>query len=585
LQAGADRRESDLMPVANAEIARELDRIADLLDIEGANQFRVRAYRRAARIVDTLPRGVAEMLAAGEDLDDLPGIGKDLAEKIAALAAGRRLPMLDALEREVPTGAAALLAIPGLGPKRVHALYEQLGITDVAGLTAAAQAGRLRGLPGFGPVIEARILEALAGGAGQPQRLRLRAAEQLAEPVIGRLRRQAGVIAAEVAGSYRRRRETVGDLDLVAGSRDPAAVIEEFLRDEAIRQVVEHGPTRATVTLRQGTQLDLRAVPPESYGAALLYFTGSKPHNIALRRIAVAKGWKLNEYGLFEGNRRIAGRTEEEVYARLGLPFIPPELREDQGEIAAAAEGRLPRLVSLQDIRGDLHTHTRATDGRATLAAMAEGARARGYGYFAVTDHSRRLTVAHGLGPREIARQVEEIRRLNAAQPGCTVLAAIEVDILEDGRLDLPDSALRDLDLVVGAIHSRFELPKDRQTERLLRAMDNRYLDIIAHPTGRIINQRPAYALDMERLLRAALERGCHFEINAQPDRLDLSDTFCRLAKAAGVKLAISTDAHGVEELDFMRYGVDVARRGWLEPGDILNARDWPALKAMLRPR
>lgn len=573
------------MAVANADIARELEKIADLLDIEGANPFRVRAYRRAARIVDTLPRGVGEMLDAGEDLDDLPGIGKDLGGKIAALASGRHLPLLDELERGVPAGITALLSLPGLGPKRVHVLHEQLGISDVAGLAAAARAGKVRTLPGFGEAIEAKILQAVAESTGKPQRFLLRAAEQVAEPILQRLRQMQGVAAAEVAGSYRRRRETVGDLDIVVGSPTAAAVIDGFLRDEEVAQVVEHGLTRTTVNLRHGLQLDLRAVSPPSYGTALLYFTGSKAHNIAVRRIAVAKGWKLNEYGLFEGSRRIAGRTEEEVYARLGLPFIPPELREDQGEIAAAQEARLPRLVTLADIRGDLHTHTKATDGRATLAAMAEAARERGYAYLAITDHSRRLAMAHGLGPRELARQIEEIRRLNTKMSGCVVLASNEVDILEDGTLDLPDETLKELDLVVGAIHSHFELSQSRQTERLLRAMDNRYLDIIAHPTGRLINKRPAYALEMERVLRAALERRCYFEVNAQPDRLDLPDTFCRLAKSIGVRLAISTDAHGVEELEFMRYGVDQARRGWLEPGDVLNTRTWPELKAMLRPR
>nr|MDA8252168.1 DNA polymerase/3'-5' exonuclease PolX [Rhodospirillales bacterium] len=510
------------MPVANVEIARELDRIADLLDIEGANPFRVRAYRRAARIVDTLPRGVGEMLAAGEDLADLPGIGKDLAEKIGSIAAGRTLPMMAELEREAPPGITALLGLPGLGPKRVHLLHEHLGISDIAGLRAAVLAGTLRDVPRLGAGIEAKLRQALAAPAEQARRIRLREAEQIAQPLLRRLRGTADVMQAEVAGSYRRRRETVGDLDVVVATPAAEAVIARFVADEDIAGIIEQGPTRASVTLRQGLQLDLRAVAPDSLGSALLYFTGSKAHNIALRRIAVAKGWKLNEYGLFDGDRRIAGRTEEEVYARLGLCFIPPELREDQGEVAAAQQGRLPHLVTLADMRGDLHAHTIATDGRSTLAAMAEAARARGYAYLAITDHSRRLAMAHGLGPRELRRQIDAIHRLNAAGAGLTVLAAIEVDILEDGTLDLPDSVLKDLDLVVGAIHSHFDLPQARQTERLLRAMDNRHLDIIAHPTGRLLTKRPSYDLDFARLLRAARERGCHFEINAQPDRLDL---------------------------------------------------------------
>jgi DNA polymerase (family 10) len=574
------------MPVANADIAGELDRLADLLEIEGANPFRVRAYRRAARVVEALPRSVADMLAAGEDLDALPGIGKDLAGKIADIAAGRRLPLLDELERALPPGVTALLALPGLGPKRVRALHERLGVSDLASLAEAARSGRLRSLAGFGPTIEARILEAIAKGAGQPARRRLRAAEQVAEPILRHLRAAREVLAAEVAGSYRRRQETVGDLDLVVASTAPEAAIAHFLRYEEIARVAERGPTRSTVVLHNGTQVDLRAVEPAAYGAALAYFTGSKAHNIALRRIAAEKGLKLNEYGLFRGRRRIAGRTEEEVYAALGLPLIPPELREDRGEIAAAQRGALPRLVALDDIRGDLHAHTDASDGRAGLREMARAAQARGYAYLAVTDHSRRLAMAHGLGPKELARQIAEIHRLNArTAPGFVLLASVEVDILEDGRLDLPDPILRDLDLVVGAVHSRFDLPREKQTERLLRAMDNPCLDIVAHPTGRLINARPPCALDLERLLRAARERGCHLELNAQPDRLDLPDTVCRLAREIGVRLAISTDAHGTEELEFMRYGVDQARRGWLEPGDVLNTRALPELRTMLRRR
>ena len=571
--------------VANADIARELERIADLLDIEGANPFRVGAYRRAARIVDTLPRGIGEMLAAGQNLDDLPGIGKDLAEKIGTLAAGRPLPMLIELERDVPSGITSLLAIPGLGPKRVHVLHEQLGISDIPGLADAARAGRLRDLPGFGATTEAKLLQAATAHMDQPRRTALRQAEQVAEPLLARLRQIPGVLDAAVAGSYRRRRETVGDLDVVVSSRTAAAVIERFLRDPNITKILEQGPTRASVMLHGGIQLDLRAVPPASYGAALLYFTGSKAHNIVLRRMAVLKGWKLNEYGIFEGDRRLAGRTEQEIYARLGLSFIPPELREDQGEVTAAGRAGLPRLVTPADLRGDLHAHTTYTDGRATLADMAEAARARGYAYLAITDHSRRLAMAHGLGPRELMRQVTEIRALNKTMRNFVVLASIEVDILEDGRLDLPDAVLRELDVVVGSVHSQFGLPKLQQTERLIRAMDNRYLDIVGHPTGRLINSRPPYELDLTRLLGAARERGCHLEVNAQPDRLDLSDAACRLAKEVGVKLAISTDAHSVEELAFMRYGVDVARRGWLEPDDILNTRAWPDLKALLRQR
>ena len=569
--------------MVNAEVAAQLEKLADLLDIKGANPFRIRAYRRAARLVQDLPRSVAEMVAAGEDLDRLPGIGADLAGKIATIARGEDLPMLRGLEREMPAGVTALLALPGLGPKRVHALHEALGIDSVDGLAAAATAGKLREVPGFGPGTEAKLLQALAAGAGQTPRTRLASAEQVAAPLLAWLRETPGVRDAEIAGSFRRRRETVGDLDIVVATTEPEPVMDRFTGYEDVTRVLARGPTRATVALRGGLQVDLRAVEPASFGAALCYFTGSKAHNIALRQIALDHGCKLNEYGLFEGSRRLAGRTEAEVYQRLDLPLIPPELREGGDEIAAAREGRLPRLVTLADLRGDLHTHTDATDGRASLADMAQAARKLGHDYIAITDHSRRITMAHGLDPARLGRQIDAIARLNETLQGFTVLAGIEVDILANGALDLPDSILRRLDLVVASIHSGFDLPAQKQTARVLRAMDNRYVSILAHPTGRLINQRPPYALDMEQVMRGALERGCYLEVNAQPERLDLTDTQCRLARDLGLKLAISTDAHAPAELGFLRFGVDQARRGWITAGDVLNARPLAQLRALLR--
>ena len=571
------------MPVVNAEVAAQLDRLADLLDIQGANPFRVRAYRRAARLVQDLPRNVTEMVAAGEDLDALPGIGADLAGKITTLARGEALPMLRGLERELPAGVVALLALPGLGPKRVHALHAVLGIDSLDALASAAKAGKLRKVPGFGPGIEATILRALAAGAGEPARTRLAVAEQLAAPLLAWLRASQDVDRVEIAGSFRRRRETVGDLDIVVATDAAADVMDRFTRYEDVARVLARGPTRATVVLRGGMQVDLRVVTTASYGAALLYFTGSKSHNIALRQIAVDHECRLNEYGLFKGARRLGGRTETEVYRHLGLPLIPPELREGEGEIEAARTRRLPELVALTDLHGDLHVHTDASDGRASLADMTAAAQALGHEYIAITDHSRRVSMAHGLDAARLGRQIDAIARLNAGLHGFTVLAASEVDILADGSLDLPDSILRRLDLVVAAIHSQFELPAARQTERVLRAMDNRYVTILAHPTGRLINQRPSYALDMERVMRGALERGCFLEVNAQPERLDLTASHCRLAKELGLKLAISTDAHATVELGFLRFGVDQARRGWLEAGDVLNARPLEALRGLLR--
>lgn len=573
------------MPVVNAEIASELDKVADLLAIEGANPFRVRAYRRAARLVGELPRSVTDMLAAGESLDDLPGIGEDLSAKIATIARGEHLPLLTDLERQVPAGVTTLLAVPGLGPKRVHRLHEELGIDTIEKLAAAARAGKLREVPGFGPGVEAKLLRAIEAGSGQTGRVRLASVEQEVELLSGHLRQAEGVVRVEVAGSFRRRRETVGDLDIVAAAAPGEPVMRRFVGFEDVTEVVEQGPTRATVRLRSGLQVDLRVVAEASFGAALCYFTGSKAHNIALRRIAVDRGLKLNEYGLFKGDRRLAGHTEAELYKSLGLTWIPPELRENLGEIDAAREGRLPRLVTVEDIQGDLHVHTTASDGRASLTAMVRAARAKGYGYMAITDHSRRLAMAHGLDVARLARQMDEIDRLNSELPEFVVLKSIEVDILEDGTLDLPDQTLRRLDLVVGAIHSRFDLPRVKQTERILRAMDNRCFSILAHPTGRLINARPAYDIDMERVMRGAVERGCHLELNAQPERLDLMDTHCRLAKQLGLKVAISTDAHAAVELDFMRFGIDQARRGWLERGDVLNTLPLAELRALLGRR
>lgn len=569
------------MPVVNAEIASQLDKVADLLDIEGANPFRVRAYRKAARLIGELPRNVADMPAT--ELDALPGIGKDLAGKIAIIARGEQLPLLDELSHEIPQGITALLTLPALGPKRVHLLHEKLGIDTLAKLAAAAKAGKLKDVPGIGPGTEERVLRAIAEGAGEAPRTKLAIAEQIVAPLLTYLQRAEGVRQIEVAGSYRRRRETVGDLDIVVAADPTQPVMRRFVRYEDVSEVVEQGPTRSTVRLRNGLQIDLRVVPEESYGAALCYFTGSKAHNIALRQIAAAHGMKLNEYGLFREKRRLAGRTEAELYQRLKLMVPPPELREDAGEIDAARDRKLPRLVQLADIRGDLHAHTTATDGRASLREMVQAAQAKGYGYLAITEHSRHVSMAHGLDSRRLGRQIDAIDRLNDELSGFTVLKSIEVDILNDGSLDLPDTILRRLDLVVGSIHYGFELPREKQTRRLLRAMDNRLLNIIAHPTGRLLNQRSAYAVDMERVMHAAVERGCFLELNAQPDRLDLNDAHCRLARQLGLKVAISTDAHATVELDFMRFGVDQARRGWLEAADVINSRPLPELKAILR--
>ena len=571
-----------MAPVHNADIAAQFERLADLLEIEEANRFRVRAYRRAAQTVQELPESAEAMVKSGRDLTELPGIGEDLAGKIREIVETGHCRMLEEVEARTPSTLAALTSLAGLGPKRVQALHAELGVNTLDDLAKAARAGRIAPLPRFGQALQDKLLAELDRHRAAASRLKISTAEDFAFGLIVHLRRFPGLGEAVVAGSFRRRKETVGDLDILATCPDGPGAIDHFVRYDEVDRVIARGPTRAAVVLKSGLQVDLRVVPDESYGAALHYFTGSKAHNIAIRKRGQARGLKINEYGIFRGATRIGGRNESEVFKAVGLPFIPPELREDRGEIEAAEAGRLPELVILSSIKGDLHAHTRASDGKSTLAEMAAAAKALGYAYLAVTDHSRHATVAHGLDAARLSAQLDEIDRLNDADPEFRILKSCEVDILADGKLDLPRSLLRRLDLTVCAVHYQFELSAEAQTERILRAMDNPCCNILAHPTGRLISERPGYPVDLERILEGAKARGCFVEVNAHPSRLDLDDVHCRAAKALGLKVAISTDAHSTIGLGAMRYGVDQARRGWLEPDDVLNTRPWPALKALL---
>lgn len=571
------------MPVHNADIAAVFEEIADLLEIQGDNPFRIRAYRNAARQIQSLGAPAADMVARGEDLTELPAIGTDLAAKIAEIVKTGKCQALEKLCKKVPPTLAELMRVPGLGPKRIKTLHDQLKVRTVAQLRAAARAGKIRELPGFGEKTEVAILEALEAHAGEAKRFKLAVAAQYAEPLVTYLKKTPGVGQVVIAGSYRRFKETVGDIDVLATAGDSGPVMERFAAYEEIRDVLAKGPTRATVMLKSGLQVDLRVVEEESFGAALHYFTGSKAHNIAIRRLGQQRKLKINEYGVFKGDKRVAGDTEESVFAAVGLAWIPPELRENRGEVEAAATGKLPRLIELKDLKGDLHAHTKATDGHHTLKEMAEAAKGRGLEYLAITEHSRRLTVAKGLDPQRLRREIAEIDRLNEKLDGITLLKGIEVDILEDGSLDLPDSVLKELDLVVGAVHSKFDLPPKKQTERILRAMDNPYFAILAHPSGRLIGEREAYDVDMLKLVRHARERGCFLELNAHPDRLDLLDVYCRMAKDEGVKVAISSDAHRIQDFDNLKYGVGQARRGWIEKGDVLNTLPLRDLRRALR--
>ncbi len=574
------------MPIHNSDIADIFNRLADTLEIEDANEFRVRAYRNAARVVNDLPQAISAMIDRGESLLVLPGIGKDLEGKIKEIVETGTLSQLIEEEKRLPPGLRALMKIGGLGPKRVRALYEQLGIATISELKEAALGGRIRALRGFGKKIEEMVLEELReDDEERGRRVKLRIAEQIADSLAEYLEAVEGVTQVTAAGSYRRRKETVGDLDFLVTCSADCPVIDRFVSYGDVMKVISKGSTRSTVLFRSGIQVDLRVVPVESYGAALHYFTGSKSHNIAVRVMGVRQGLKINEYGVFRGVERIAGRTEEEVYAAVGLPYIEPELRENLGEIEAAREGRLPQLVTLEDLKGDLHAHTSETDGRHTLREMAEAARAAGYEYLAVTDHSKRLAMTRGFDEARLARRNKEIDRLNAEQKGIILLKSIEVDILEDGTLDLADSILKELDLTVCSVHSRFTLEREKQTERIIRAMDNPYFSILAHPSGRLIDERAPYDVDMEKVIDAARIRGCIMELNAQPDRLDLTDIYCKMAKESGVRIAVSTDAHSKNELALMRFGIAQARRGWLEPGDIVNTLTWPELKKVLKRR
>jgi DNA polymerase (family X) len=569
------------VPVYNSDIAEIFDEVADLLDIEGANQFRVRAYRDAARTINTLSANVAEMVKEGEDLTELEGIGQDLAGKIREIVKTGGLEQLQEIRQRTPPELAEMLHIAGLGPKRVQKIHQELGVSTVEGLRRAAEQGQIEEIEGLGPKTQQQILEGIERLQDQKRTL-LSVAEEFVAPLVDYVRDSEGVEKVMAAGSYRRRQETVGDLDILATGQDREAIIQRFVEYEDVDDVVSQGQTRSTVILRRGLQVDLRVVAQESYGAALLYFTGSKAHNIALRNLALDRGWKINEYGVFEDEERIAGETEEEIYELLDLDYVEPEMREDRGEIQLAREGKLPRLVTLDDLHGDLQSHTTSSDGHNSLEEMAAAAQERGYEYLAITDHSQYVGVTQGLDAEEVAKQGDEIDRLNDEFEGFRLLKAIEVDILEDGSLDLPDEALAKLDLVLCSVHSHFGLSRDKQTERIIRAMDNPYFNILAHPTGRRMGERDGYEVDMERLLDAALERGCFLEVNAQPDRLDLDDVYCKMAKERGLKLSISTDAHRTSELDFVHFGLGQARRGWLEPGDVLNTRSWSDLKKLL---
>jgi DNA polymerase (family 10) len=569
----------------NSEVAEIFEQVADLLEIQGENPFRIRAYRNAARTLRALPESVRAMLEQGRDLAELPGIGEDLAGKIAEVVREGHLELLDELSQHVAPGISGLLALRGLGPRRVRQLHDELGIRSLEDLERALHAGRLERLRGFGAALQKSLQASIGRRHEEGARTPWAEAEPLAQALLEHVRGSPAVQRAEIAGSYRRHKDTVGDLDLLLAAREPGTAIERFLSFPRVARVLAQGTTRAAVVLRSGLQVDLRVVEEQNFGAALVYLTGSKAHNIRLRRLGQERGLKLNEYGLFRGEKRLAGRTEAEVYDALGLPFIEPELREDRGELEAARDHRLPQLVELAELRGDLHLHTSATDGRDTLEVLLTEAARRGYEYVAITDHTSHARIAGGLGPQELEQQLQQVERAAARLPGLHVLKAAEVDILGDGSLDLPGELLDRLQLVVAAVHSGIELPREQQTRRIVHALESGRVDVLAHPAGRLLGQRRGLELDLPRVIAAARAHGCALELNAQPLRLDLDEHACGAAREAGVPVAISSDARSAAELDCVRFGVSQARRGWLERTNVLNTQPWSHFSRWLRRR
>ena len=597
----------------NIEIARRLEELADLLEIQGANPFRIRAYRNAIRTIGGLTRPLQEV--ADEDaLTDLPGIGKDIAASIRELLDTGRLSVLDEITAEVPRELATLTRLDGVGPKKARKLWKELDVTTPDELEAAAKEGRVAALAGFGKKSVEKILRSIEDFRKHQGRFLRAEAAQYLRPLLAHLEGVEAICRLEVAGSYRRGRETVGDIDLLALVEDDdarAGVMEAFTGFPGVERVAMSGETRGSVVLTSGLPVDLRILGPESYGAALHYFTGSKEHNVEIRKRAQKRGLRVSEYGVFEveegeagdadpssdassnsssgagpqAGRRIAGATEEEVFGALDLPWINPELRENRGEIQAAEEGRLPTLVEAGQLRGDLHMHTTWSDGRDSVREMAEACRDRGYGYMAITDHSQAVTVARGLTPERLREQWDEIDRARDEVEGIRILKGCEVDILKDGSLDLPDEVLEGLDIVLVAVHSHFDLDQATQTERILSALRHPLVDILVHPTGRLLNRREPYPVDMEAILQAALEHDVAVELNTNPRRLDLHDRHLFRARELGVPVVISTDAHRTAQLAYVDEGIRQARRGWLEADHVLNTRSWDDLNRWLHRR
>lgn len=566
----------------NSDVCAIFRQMADIMEILGEDAYRIRAYQRAAQNIENLSEDIAAVAARGE-LTKIPGIGKELARKIIEILETGTLPQYEKLKQKVPPGLVELLQVPGVGPKTARMLYEELGIESVAALERLAREGRLKGLPGIKAKTEENILRGIALLRSVRERRPLGMVLPLARSVVALLQQKAPVKRVSLAGSIRRYKETVGDVDILAASDKPEKVMDAFVALPVAAEVIARGPTKSSIRTADGLQIDLRVVPEESYGAALCYFTGSKAHNIRVRELGVRLGLKINEYGVFRGEEMIAGATEEEVFAAVGLPFIPPEMREDWGEVEAGLEGRLPRVVEPAEVKGDFHVHSKYSDGSASLEEIAEKARQLGLEWVAVCDHSQTLKVAGGLDPAALDKKRAAIRALNERSGDVKLLCGAEVEIGVDGRLDYPDEVLASLDVVIAAIHTGFRQSKEVQTRRLLSAIKSPHVHAVAHPTGRLLGEREAYTMDLEAVFKAAAETQTLLEINAYYKRLDLNDTHTRAAAEKGARFSIGSDAHLLDQMEFLDLGIGVARRGWLTKEQVINTLNYEELIAFLR--
>lgn len=566
----------------NARVASILEEVADLLELKEGTFFQVRAYRRVAKEVQSLTEDIKEMYVRGH-LDQVPGVGKAIHDKIVEIVRTGELQYLNDLRNEFPAGLLQVMQVPDVGPKTAGRLYKELKVTNLQDLKAAAEQHRIRMLKGFGERTEENILKGIRYLESRQGRMLLGYAYPRGRALEQHMREQ-GFELVSLGGSLRRMKETIGDIDILVGSSEPSKAMDAFVSYPQTAEVMLRGETKTSIRLQDGVQVDLRVVEPSSYGAALQYFTGSKEHNVRMRTLANELGYKVNEYGVFRlsDGGRTAGETEEGVYEILGLQWMPPEMREDRGELDLARKQQVPRAVTLSDICGDLHTHSEASDGVDSVEAMAVAAEARGYEYLAITDHSHSLTVGNGLSAERLLESMEHVRKVNESHPSLRLLVGTEVEIDEKGGLDYPPKLLEELDIVVAAVHSRFKMSPQEMTERLVTAVSNENVNILAHPTGRIIGEREGYSFDMERVMQAAKDNGVALEVNSFPERLDLNDVQCAMARERGVTVSIDTDAHNVRQLDYMLYGVATAKRGWVPPELVLNALPWDALRRRL---